>query len=96
MSDVVAPPATTASIVVSGENGTTAIIQSATPAAVVVSGALTGATGAMGPTGATGPTGPMGPTGNTGLTGAKGDSGIFISPTPPMSPAVNDLWLDIS
>jgi hypothetical protein len=34
--------------------------------------------------------------GPAGSTGPQGDPGITVSATAPASPAVNDLWLDIS
>jgi hypothetical protein len=36
-----------------------------------------------------------GTTGATGPQGPQGDSGITVSATPPVDPAINDLWLDI-
>lgn len=57
-------------------------------------------TGAKGDKGDTGDTGATGPTGNTGPQGPQGDTGgivpITVSTTPPLSPSVNDLWIDIS
>lgn len=79
-----------ANIVVTGDNGTQAIVQTATPAQVVVDGALrgiqgvpgvqgltgaTGAQGAQGAAGAVGPAGPVGPAGSNGSTGPQGPVG---------------------
>lgn len=54
-----------------------------------------GLPGPTGPTGATGPQGPAGATGATGPQGPTGNPGITVSSTPPASPALNDLWLQI-
>lgn len=61
----------------------------------------TGGEGVPGPAGPTGPQGPSGATGPAGAAGATGpqgptgDPGITVSTTPPASPALNDLWLQI-
>lgn len=65
-------------IVVTAENGTQAIIETATPAEIEVSGLLKGDkgdTGAPGAKGDTGPAGPQGVQGIEGPTGAQGPAG---------------------
>lgn len=57
---------------------------------------LQGEAGPQGPAGPTGSTGPTGPTGATGPQGPTGNPGITVSATAPSSPALNELWLDIS
>ena len=51
-----------------------------------------GATGATGATGPKGEQGEKGDKGDTGATGPKGDTGIIVSATAPVSPAVGQLW----
>lgn len=58
-------------IIVAGDNGVQAIIQTATPANIVVSGAL------MGPQGLDGPVGPAGP---LGIQGPPGPVGVGLPP----------------
>lgn len=86
-----------ADILVNGDNGTQAIIQTAAPIDIQVTGALVGPkgeqgtigpqgpTGATGPVGATGSTGPQGPTGPTGSTGPTGPTGL-TGPQGPTGP----------
>lgn len=57
-------------IIITDDNGTNAVVTPATPAAIVVSGALIGPTGAPGATGATGPAGATGASGSNGSNGA--------------------------
>jgi hypothetical protein len=69
----------------------------------------TGATGSVGSTGATGPKGDKGDTGDAGAKGDKGDQGnpgtngtsytgppLTASVIEPVSPAIGDLWVDLS
>ena len=54
-----------------------------------------GDTGDIGLTGDTGPQGEQGIQGDQGAKGDTGDAGIVVSPTPPGSPVLNQLWLQI-
>jgi hypothetical protein len=59
-----------------------AVVTPATPVSISVNGTLRGDQGIPGPTGPRGFTGGIVP--------------ITVSTTPPVSPNVNDLWIDIS
>jgi hypothetical protein len=62
-------------IVVTGDNSVQAIVTTATPANVVIDGALSGIQGLPGPAGATGPQGLPGPSGAPGSAGPQGPPG---------------------
>jgi hypothetical protein len=57
---------------------------------------FTGSQGAIGFTGSQGVIGFTGSQGAIGFTGSRGVSGIVVSATAPISPALYDIWLDIS